>query len=487
MRNNKTIDPSLIKKIIQNDEKLKILYNKEGNISKQNKKGAIPPRTGVPKKTETNLKMKDDSFSEFTINTYNGISPPYDIGSRESKTTTTNKNEPIPFVQRMQRRQKYKTHREEKKNNTIFYTTYSNTCKNVDNNNNKKKKAYNKEQVDELVNRLYRNDYQHKKQINIEENNNKDNNNDFDMEEFIERMEEAQKKRNENLENKKRQLEENDKKKFTFKPKMSKGSRKYNEGNKDNFFDRQKNFNEKKAQKEEKLKEILKKKEEEEIKKNNILLKNDKKSDKKVDIQSTINSLYDWEKQRKTKLEQKKEESNKVKSDYKFMPTIDEKSIILAEKKTNQKNFFERLEGYEKMSKEKRKILKDMLTPSFKPFNYAPRNINPKTSINKKGSQNQFEEEEEEDEEEDDRRSRKKKTKKYKKEEDDSEEEESGEDEEDEEDEDSEEEEEEKEKEEEKNDDDDFDFQQDALKYAEDDVQDALRNIFFNKKRKSKK
>ena len=38
-----------------------------------------------------------------------------------------------------------------------------------------------------------------------------------------------------------------------------------------------------------------------------------------------------------------------------------------------------------------------------------------------------------------------------------------------------------------KKEEDDFDFQQDTMKFAEDDVQDALRNTLFHKKKKKGK
>ena len=122
-----------------------------------------------------------------------------------------------------------------------------------------------------------------------------------------------------------------------------------------------------------------------------------------------------------------------------------------------------------------------MYTPSFQPRSYVPRNMNLE-KIKKKGNymgtkDNQNEEEEEEDE--DDDKKKKKKNKNKKKKEDSDEENEDEENEEDEEKEDNDEGSEEKEEK-------SFDFKQDIMKYADDDVQDALRNSLFKKKKKIK-
>ena len=125
-----------------------------------------------------------------------------------------------------------------------------------------------------------------------------------------------------------------------------------------------------------------------------------------------------------------------------------------------------------------------MYTPSFQPKKYAPRNMD----LNKfrknnymAARENQYdeedEEEEEEDDDDDDRKNKRKKRKRKNKDSDEEDEDESNE----------EDEEEEEEEEKEKKEEDDFDFQQDTMKFAEDDVQDALRNTLFHKKKKKGK
>jgi len=207
-------------------------------------------------------------------------------------------------------------------------------------------------------------------------------------------------------------------------------------------------------------------------------------------VNKCIKNLYDWEDKRKLKLKEKKEEEAKtIEEKYDYVPKINEKSSMLAEKnqlKIKEPNVFLRLSEHNEILKEKKKILIDMYTPSFKPQSYVPRNMNLE-KLKKKNymsqRENQFEEEEEEDEEDDNRRSRRKKKHRRRKDSDDEDEDEENEDDEDEDEEEEEDDDEEGEQEEE----DDFDFQQDTMKYADDDVQDKLRNALFNKKKKSKK
>ena len=493
MRNTKDIDPSLKKKINQNDEKLRLLYDKEYQLEEQNRSKtnkSLRNKQNRRAQSQTKKKNHDDSFSEIILKTYNDNEPSREteeINSKMSKTIEVDKKRPAGLANRIEKRMKFKN-REATKSNTVY-------------NNKMKKKVYNKEQVDEMVTRLYQNNYKHRKPAYKEEEKNKtiDAENEPDIGVFIERLEEDLKKRNENLENIKKELEKDEKEKCTYKPKMCKGSKKYNESKKDNFFERQKNFNEKKNQKEEKLKEIIKKKQEDEIKENNILLKkngkkkhrkgksdvnetSEKQNNKKEEVEKTIKKFFEWEEQRKKKIEdKKKEKTEKIDKENDYIPKINVKSQHLAEKnqlKIKEPNVFERLAAHDQILKEKKKILIDMYTPSFQPRSYVPRNMN-LDKFKKKNylasKENQPEEEEEEEEDEDNEKRKKKKHKKRN--EDSDEENEDEENEEEEEDENNE----DNDKEEEKGD--DFDFQQDTMKFADDQVQDALRNSLFKRKK----
>jgi hypothetical protein len=147
MRNTKTIDPSLKKKINQNDDKLRILYGKETKAGKPKKKGSIPQKTKVEQKIENQNQNENEnhenSFSEIIIkanNDNNKESPATEmVNSKISKTITVDHDDQKAFVSRMQKRIKFKNNKEEKKNNTIFCKTFSNVYKNLE----KKKKQKN--------------------------------------------------------------------------------------------------------------------------------------------------------------------------------------------------------------------------------------------------------------------------------------------------------------------------------------------------------
>ena len=207
-------------------------------------------------------------------------------------------------------------------------------------------------------------------------------------------------------------------------------------------------------------------------------------------MDKTIKNLYEWDTQRKKKLEDKqKQNTEKIEKDYAHVPKIDERSVVLAENnKFRQKepNVFERLAKTDEMLKGKRQILIDMYTPTFKPQSYVPRNMNleklkKKTYMSQRDNQNEEEEEEEDDENE---KKKRKRRKKHRKKNEDSDEENEDDEDEDEEGEEEEDDEEEEEEEKEEKEDDEFDFKQDTMKYADDEVQYALRNTLFNKKKK---
>ena len=497
MRNTKVIDPSLKRKIKENDEKMKMLYGIEFKRSKS-RKGTYSATRNRPK--NRNKKNHDDSYTGAKNKTYRDNTP-MTIDSQFSKTINTDRDDSAAFMSRMQKRMKFKKDKEEKKNNTIFFNTFTNVYKRME--DKKKKKTMNKDQVDNMVDRLYNNDYKHRKPRvrESEEKKNKtiDLEDEPDIDEMIERFEDDIRKREENMEIIKRKIARDEKEIYTYKPKMSEGSRKYNDQNETDFFERQKNFLEKKAEKEKAMKETLKKKQEDEINENNILKKKEEEkkekekenkvddSEKKAQLEKSIKKMYEWEEKRKEKIEQKKKEkSDKVETDYNYVPKINQRSVELAENnklRQKQPNIFLRLSEEDKVLKEKKQILTDMYTPSFKPRSYVPRNMNLENLKRKTYlPQNEIEEEEENG------KKKRKRRKKHKKKSDDSDEEDEDEDEDEEdededEDEEGEEEEDDEEEEEEKGEDDDFDYQQDTMKYADDDVQDALRNQLFHKKK----
>ena len=119
MRNTKAIEPSLKKKIKQNDDKLRILYGKELKTSNPKKAntGQIL-RNKSNQKTQNQKKKPEDSSSEIILHTYNDNNEPSpeteEINSKISKRTIETereKNEPSAFVSRMQKRMKFKNNK----------------------------------------------------------------------------------------------------------------------------------------------------------------------------------------------------------------------------------------------------------------------------------------------------------------------------------------------------------------------------------------
>ena len=512
MKNTRNIDPSLKKKITQNDERVKVLYDIELSSRPKQRNKTPATRQKNIRREQKKRQNKDDSYAKVNLKIYNNERHYLndDFEPKMSRTIDRREKE-AKFMSRMRKRMKFKADKEEKKNNTIFNNTFSNVYKKLE---DRKQKTMQKDEIDEFVNRLYHNDYKHKKNA-YKENEDKNNKNEGEAADFIIRLEEDQKKRNENLENLKNELENNERQVCTYKPEMCKGSKKYNEAISNDFFERQKKYTEKINEKDEKLKEILKKREEDEIKENNILLqrkeeekkkkkkkpkkKNENENEnegekegesKKDDKEDRIKGLFEWDKERKKKLEDKqKENTEKIESEYNYVPKINHRSHALAENnKIRQKepNVFERLAKTDLLLKGKRQILIDMYTPTFQPRNYVPRNMD--LDKLKKRNNNEKEEEEEEEEDEDEKKHKKhKKHKKKEKKKKDSEDEDEDEEEEDEQDEENEEDEEDEDEDEEVKNNDGFDFKQNTMKFAEDDVQDALRNSLFNKRKPKRK
>ena len=198
-----------------------------------------------------------------------------------------------------------------------------------------------------------------------------------------ERFKEIQIKKKEKIEKLKKLNEEKEKKNCYFSPKINYKSKKI----KDDFYSRQKKKIEEQKKKNEDLKNKIKKKKEEEINKNNILLKKkNNKKQKMLDINKTINELYEWDINRKKKINDKKktiDEKNSKEITHK--PKINKNSQKLAKIKLNKNdnymnnknlledkdNLFERLYRDDTLRrKEKLKILNQIYCPTFTPNLY---------------------------------------------------------------------------------------------------------------------
>ena len=343
----------------------------------------------------------------------------------------------------------------------------------------KSKKVYNKDEVNNIVNRLYNNYYKYKKKpyrddkeketstidfsLNTDTNETpvKKPNEHVNVNQMIERFQEDIKKRNKRMEQKREEILNNEKKIYTHKPKLNKKSKQIESGNKESFLERQKKFEEKAKQKEERFKADLQKKEEEKLNKNSYVYKKkkNKKDDEKTNIQTTIKGLYEWEKTRQKKLETKQKEKKKPDEQNTFRPKINKKSCSMAKSKNRDKDpdVFSRLAQEDKLLKEKKQVLINLYTPTFQ-----PNILEKRKKIQKRNYMNSIDEK---------YYKKPKKSKKFPKDSDD----------EDEEDEDDESEDSEDSEEDEENEEDEFDYKQDPKVFAEDDVQDALRKALLNK------
>jgi len=413
MENNIIIEPSLQKKIKQNDIKIKLLLNK-----------------GLLHNNNDNIESSQDDSSNKGNEKTNS-----EIKIKEDKELLKN----------IKKIMKFKIEKEEKKCNTNYFKTKNNNEKLE----MKEKKKYNINNINNVINRLYNNDYKNKKIIKTEENRKEKNNKTFsNYKEKIEGFEKDIEKRNKNINNQKIEIEKKNKKKYTYIPNIGDKNKKYNNDKiKDNFYERQKIFMERKEQKKEELKEKIKKEEEK--------LQSAPSYKVKKDIIEYLNNFDKWEKERIDKIEKmKKEREEKLENEFDYKPKIDENSLKIVEKNKLRKkepNTFLRLSQQDKILKEKKKILIDMYTPSFKPFCYEPKNLNLK-NIQKKINITEPEIEKDENIDEDS--------------------------------------DEEKENEEEESEEkiDEFDYQQDIMKFTDKEVEDVVRNnLFHHKNNNSKK
>ena len=421
MRNPKKIDPSLNKKIVQNERKIQDLFNTGLNKSQSRLiilKPFTPITTNPPPQGERNIRhkknMSQDEIYKSSYNKNNKTmnnfksaidSTPY---SKYSQTIHVDKDEkPKDFINRMKKRIRLKStdKKEEEKSNKIFYNTFNNVYKKL---NNKSKKVYNKDQLNTIVDRLYTNDYKCKKQPfreNEKENSKigintietpvkKQNENNANVNEMIERFEKDIKKRYKKIEKKREELKKNEKKIYTHKPELKK-NKKYQNENKDSFLERQKKYDENKKKKEEKYIENLRKTEQEKLNIDSYIFKKhnkkrekekdketeneiDSKRNNKEDVEKTIKNLYEWEAQRKKKIEQKqKEKIGAAETKFDYHPKINQRSNSIVKKNKNRKiepDVFSRLSKEDKVLKEKKQLLIDLYTPSFHPSVYVDKN-----------------------------------------------------------------------------------------------------------------
>jgi len=427
------IDEFLNRKIMQNENKLQALFN----ISKKKRESHSTDQKGINKernkiiqknnnKNNTNKKQPRNFtsyyYNHFNDNDYdfdhdhemkknlsqfyspNTMISDYDFNEKNNKPSKVIKvNQNIKKVKKESNKTSSKnlySTRNNKINNKIRNYEYKPKRKlNISARNNNNHSKIRKNSINSNSNTLHKDystiDYSVKSERYLKNVN---------VEKMMDRFQKDEDRKKEWLENQKKKREEEEKKTCSHVPKINKVSQKINLKLKDDFLERQKLKDEQKKKKEEKLKEFLNKKKEEEINNNNPLLKEKKKTkDKeilnsstttsktankkqKVEINNAINKLYEWDKKRKEKIRQKRKTKKENMEQFDHVPKINKRSASMAEfnkKKYKEKDIFNRLAQKDPYMVEKRKLLEDLYTPSFKP------NINTKKVKYKNENENE--------------------------------------------------------------------------------------------------
>ena len=407
--NDLDIDASLNRKIIQNENKLQALFNipkKKRAIHSTDQKGIKNERNKI---IQNNNNSNQKQPSNFTTYYYNGFDDNDNFNGHEIQNNLSQYYSPNTMISDYDLNEKYnkssnviKVNQNIKKvKNASNKTSSTNLHSTRDNNKNKKfeykpkrklnisvrnnnsKTKIRKNSINSNSNTLHKDystiDYSVKSERYLKNVN---------VEKMMDRFQKDEDRKKEWIENQKKKREEEEKKACSHIPKINKVSKKINLKLKDDFLERQKLKDEQKRKKEEKLKEFLNKKKEEEINKNNPLIKVNKKinekenlnssttssktfnKNQKVKINNAINKLYEWDKKRKEKIYQKRKTKNEKMEQFDYMPKINKRSASMAEfnkRKYKEKNIFNRLAQKDPYMVEKRKLLEDLYTPSFKP------------------------------------------------------------------------------------------------------------------------
>ena len=180
-------------------------------------------------------------------------------------------------------------------------------------------------------------------------------------------------KRRKKIHEMKKRINENIRKNYYDVPKINKYSREILSKNNDDFLTRQLKMAEKKRKKEETLKKNLERRKEEEIRKSSVLMRKKNVGDgKKVNVNKTINKLYEWDKKRKAKISANvKKNQEKEISKIQAVPKINNKSrkmIIKNNPHSSIDKTINRLYRDDVIKlREKKKLLKEIYTPSFRP------------------------------------------------------------------------------------------------------------------------
>ncbi len=206
------------------------------------------------------------------------------------------------------------------------------------------------------------------------------------LNEMLDRFEEKQQKKNKKIENMKKEKEAQEKKIYTYFPKINRKSKNLNKSIKDDFITRQRRYSTIKDEKEKKLKEKILKNEQEKLNKSNFILQKKSKDNSSVcvglntsfisdischtrsmiDIDTSISKLFAWDEKRKEKIKKLQKEKSKEIERNKHIPQINKKSRSMAHRDKSE-NIFERLAKEDEVVVAKKKIMEELLSPTFQP------------------------------------------------------------------------------------------------------------------------
>jgi len=230
------------------------------------------------------------------------------------------------------------------------------------------------------------------------------------LNQMFKRFEENQRRKNEKIERLKTQQKEKESLLCSHKPIMCQKTMSMNKQLKDDFLTRQRKHEEKVKEKGEKLKQKLLDNERNKINESNYLLQKRNKENSsygsvglnsslnsefsniartKKEIDDTISKFFEWDQRRKEKIERRREDLKYDDESLDHIPKIDKRSSSLASQKRNDtETIFERLYREDDILREKRKLMEQLTTPSFKPNLFTNKNNNYDDIIEGKMDQN---------------------------------------------------------------------------------------------------
>ena len=208
---------------------------------------------------------------------------------------------------------------------------------------------------------------------------------DSKFSETYKRFIEDQKKKKLKIIQMKKNKEEKEKNLCYNKPKINKKSQEIISKTKEDFYTRQKRSLEEQKRKEAILRERIKKKELDDINRTNILLTRNKdmnKKRRKNSMDDKVKDFYDWDKKRKERLMFKiKNKEKSMKEICRHKPKIDKNSYKITINR-NPDQIFNRLYKDDVIRrKEKKKLLEDIYTPTFRPNLIDEKNKHNKSTI----------------------------------------------------------------------------------------------------------